>query len=96
MRKRLGRPCLKKRINFKPKIKYFKPQGIRVVDLEVIELKKEELEAIRLKYIKNLDQKKCADAMRTSPATFQRILARTNQKIATALVEGKAIKISDN
>ena len=62
-------------------------------DLELVELSLEELEAIRLKNIKNFDQRECADKMNTSPATFQRILARANQKIAEALSEGKAIKI---
>lgn len=62
-------------------------------DLEVVELKKEELEALRLKNIKELDQKECAKLMKTSPATFQRILVSANKKVAFALVNGKAIKI---
>ena len=61
--------------------------------LEVVELKKEEMEAIRLKNIKNLDQRECAEKMKTSPATLQRILSSAYQKIAVALTEGKAIKI---
>ena len=93
MRKRMGRPCLRRRINFDPKINYFKPQGVRMSDLEVVELKKEELEAMRLKNIKNLDQRECAEKMKTSPATLQRILSLAYQKIAIALTEGKAIEI---
>ncbi len=93
MKRRMGRPCLKRKVNFNPKINYFKPQGVRVVDLDIVELKKEELEAVRLKNIKNLDQRECAKIMRTSPATFQRILTKANQKIAIALINGKAIKI---
>ena len=90
---RLGRPCGKRRVKFDPKIKYFKPQGVPVANLEIIELSKEELEAMRLKNIKNLDQRECAEAMKTSPATLQRILASAYGKITIALVEGKAIKI---
>lgn len=93
MRRRQGRPCLKRKINFDPKVKYFKPQGVPVSGLEVVEIKKEELEALRLKNIKELDQKQCATAMKTSPATLQRILASANKKIAEALIKGKAIKI---
>lgn len=89
----MGRPCLRRKIRYNPKIKYFKPNGIRASQLEIVELKNEELEAIRLKNIKNLDQKECASNMHTSPATFQRILANANKKIAIALVKGKAIKI---
>ena len=61
--------------------------------LDVVELKKEELEAMRLKNIKNLNQRECAEKMKTSPATLQRILSSAYQKIAIALTEGKAIKI---
>jgi predicted DNA-binding protein (UPF0251 family) len=93
MNKRSGRPCLRRKIDFDPEVKYFKPQGIRVADLEIVELKKEEIEAIRLKNIQNFDQRECAEVMNTSPATFQRILVKANQKIALALIEGKAIKI---
>lgn len=93
MRRRLGRPCLKRRVNFNPKVKYFKPQGAPLAVLDTIELKKEELEAIRLKHMENLDQKECAEKMNTSPATLQRILTSANQKIAIALIKGRAIKI---
>ena len=92
----MGRPCKRRRIGFNPKIKYFKPAGLRVASLEVIELKKEELEALRLKNLKNLDQKECAQKMNTSPATLQRILASANEKVARSLVEGKALKILDS
>lgn len=93
MRKRVGRPCLKRKVNFNPKVNYFKPQGVRIVDLDVVLLKKEEVEAIRLKNIENFDQKECAKKMHTSAATFQRILTKANKKIAIALIKGKAIKI---
>lgn len=59
----------------------------------MLELKEEELEAVRLKNIKKFDQRECAQKMNTSPATFQRILSSAHEKIAVALVEGKAIKI---
>ncbi|MDA3839474.1 MAG: DUF134 domain-containing protein [Patescibacteria group bacterium] len=91
--RRFGRPRLKRKIRFNPKVDYFKPQGIPMAGLEVVELSKEELEAMRLKNIKNLDQKECALAMNTSPATLQRILASAYNKISIALVEGRAIKI---
>ena len=37
----MGRPCLRRKINFNPKVKYFKPQGVPIATLDVIELKKE-------------------------------------------------------
>ena len=61
--------------------------------LETIELTAEELEALRLKNLKGLDQTKCAELMKTSQSTFQRILSSAYKKITETLVNGKAIKI---
>jgi uncharacterized protein len=91
--KRRGRPCLRKRVAFDPKVKYFKPQGVPLFSLEIVEISREELEAVRLKNLKKFDQKECADKMKTSPATLQRLLAGSYEKIADALVNGKAIRI---
>ncbi|MCF7820214.1 MAG: DUF134 domain-containing protein [Candidatus Pacebacteria bacterium] len=93
---RVGRPCLKRQIEFDPKITYFKPRGVNVSSLEIIELSSEELEAVRLKNLKEYNQSMCAKKMHTSPATIQRILEKANKKIAEALIEGKAIKIIKN
>lgn len=89
----MSRPKLRRRINFDPNVTYFKPLGIPMRDLEVVELTTEEIEAYRLRHIKDLDQRQSADKMRTSPSTYQRILYSANEKIADALVNGKAIKI---
>jgi len=61
--------------------------------LEVVELTTEEMEAIRLKNVKGLDQIEAAEKMNTSQSTFQRILSSAYKKISEALVCGKAIKI---
>ena len=91
----MGRPRLRRRVNIDPKIKYFKPQGVPMSSLEVIKISKEELEALRLKNIKKLDQRSSAKEMHTSSATFQRILSSAYHKISLALSEGKAILISE-
>ena len=87
------RPKLKRRVKFNPSVTYFKPQGVPLRILEETELSAEELEALRLKFVKNLDQEKAAKQMNTSQSTFQRILTHANRKIADALVNGKALKI---
>ncbi|MBU4482013.1 DUF134 domain-containing protein [Candidatus Parcubacteria bacterium] len=89
----MPRPRLCRRIRFNPHITYFKPQGILMRDLEEIELTAEEVEALRLKNINDLDQIDCAKKMNTSQSTFQRILSSAYKKISEALIEGKAIKI---
>jgi uncharacterized protein len=91
----MPRPRLCRQIKFNPKTKYFKPQGIPIKNLEIIELTTEELETYRLRYINNLDQQKSAEKMKTSTSTYQRILYSAHKKIANALINGKAIKIID-
>lgn len=77
------------------KAQYFKPKGIPMSELEEVQLSQDEIEALRLKYIQNLDQTEGALRMQISQSTFARILQSVNQKIAMALVEGKAIRLSD-
>ena len=87
------RPRSRRRIRFNPNVIYYKPQGVPLRLLEDIELTTEELEALRLKNVKELDQVECAKLMKTSQSTFQRILSSAYKKISEALIEGKAIKI---
>ena len=87
------RPRLCRRIRFNPNITYFKPQGVPIRLLEIVELTTEEVEALRLKNRKDLKQVECAKRMKTSQSTFQRILSSAYEKITDALVEGRAIKI---
>lgn len=89
----MARPRLCRRIRFHPNVTYYKPQGVPMRFLEVVELTTEEVEALRLKNIKDLDQIKCAKLMKTSQSTFQRILSSACKKMTEALIKGKAIKI---
>lgn len=89
----MARPRLCRRIRFNPNVTYFKPQGVPMRFLEVVDLTAEEVEALRLRNIKDLDQEEAAKKMNTSQSTFQRILTSAYKKIAEALIEGKAIKI---
>jgi predicted DNA-binding protein (UPF0251 family) len=91
----MPRPRLCRCVKFNPSAKYFKPQGIPLRDLEEVELTLEELEALRLKNIEDLDQVEAASKMKTSQSTFQRILTSAYKKMTEALVEGKAIKINE-
>ncbi|HWR05948.1 DUF134 domain-containing protein [Sporomusa sp.] len=56
-------------------------------------LQLEELEAIRLKDNKGWEQATCASVMGLSRPTYQRILQSARNKVAMALVEGRAIII---
>jgi len=72
---------------------FFKPAGIPVSELEVVQLTVEELEAIRLKDLLCLEQEGCAEKMGVSRPTYHRILSSARGKVATALLEGKAIRV---
>ncbi|MBU2524078.1 DUF134 domain-containing protein [Patescibacteria group bacterium] len=87
------RPRLIRDLRKHPAIKYYKPQGVPLKMLEIVEITHEEWEAIRLKDVKKLNQAEAAKKMNTSQSTFQRILAKAHNKLGTAIVEGKAIKI---
>ncbi len=76
-----------------PDCAYFKPWGIGLNELDETQLNVEELEAIRLKDFKGLDQIEAAKEMDVSQPTFHRILGEARRKVATALVKGMAIKI---
>ena len=89
----MPRPRLRRRIQFNPRVTYFKPQGIPMRFLKIVSLTTEEVEALRLKNIENLNQVECAQRMDTSQSTLQRILTSAYQKISKALIEGKAIRI---
>jgi predicted DNA-binding protein (UPF0251 family) len=76
-----------------PGVIYFKPAGIPLRALEEIRLTVEEAEAIRLKDLEGLEQEEGAERMNISRPTFQRVLASARQKLANALLNGKAIRI---
>jgi uncharacterized protein len=89
----MPRPRLCRRIRFRAKANYFKPSGIPMRNLKIVSLTHEEVEALRLKNVKNLDQNEAAEKMKTSQSTFQRILSSAYKKVSEALVNGNAIKI---
>ena len=61
--------------------------------LEITNLSLEEVEALRLKNLEDLEQTECAEKMKTSQSTFQRILKSAHKKISDAIINGKAIEI---
>ncbi|AYD39540.1 DUF134 domain-containing protein [Clostridium fermenticellae] len=90
----MPRPTKFRRVEFFPNDNYFVPWGKPKCEIEEIVLKVEELEAIRLKDIKELNQEECAEKMKVSRPTFQNIIDSARKKVAMALTEGKAIRIS--
>ena len=90
----MPRPRRLRRIGFAPCVAYFKPAGIRLVGLEKLVLTLDEFEAVKLKDFLELDQEECARRMNISQPTFHRLIQSARKKIADAMVNGKAIKIT--
>jgi len=89
----MPRPRRRRRVRFEPSITFFRPEGIRKIDLEESILTVDEFEAVRLKDLEGLDQEKAAKKMNISQPTFHRLIKSARKKIADSLVKGKAIKI---
>jgi predicted DNA-binding protein (UPF0251 family) len=87
------RPRRCRRVGFEPNVTYFKPAGIRMIDLEESILTVDEFEAVRLKDLEGLEQEDAAKKMNISQPTFHRLLLSARKNIADAIVNGKAIKI---
>lgn len=87
------RPRKLRKIRFNPEVTYFKPQGIPLRFLEEIDLGRDELEALRLCDLEDLEQIEAAKKMNISQSTLQRILVSARKETVQALIEGKAIKI---
>ena len=89
----MSRPFKCRRVEFLPGVTYFKPAGIPLRTLKEVQISVEEAEAIRLKDMEGLGQEQSAERMNISRPTFQRVLASARQKMADALLNGKAIRI---
>jgi uncharacterized protein len=89
----MSRPFKCRRVEYLPDVNYFKPAGIPLRDLEEVCMSVEEAEALRLKDLEGLEQEQGAEKMNISRPTFQRVLASARQKVADALLNGKAIRI---
>lgn len=74
----------------------FKPSGIPMLELEQVLLQQDELESIRLCDLEGLAQDEAGQRMGVSRGTVQRLLARARNKVALAVVEGKALVLTEN
>ena len=89
----MPRPRRCRRIFREPQIRCFRPETIDEIEFEDVEITLDEFESVRLRDYQKIHQKKAAEMMGVSQPTFHRIITSAREKIATALVEGKIIKI---
>jgi predicted DNA-binding protein (UPF0251 family) len=89
----MARPYKPRCINFNPCVTYFKPRAIPLSELEEVDLRADELEALRLCDLNNFDQAQAAKKLKISRSTLQRILTSARKKVSGALIKGRAIRI---
>ena len=89
----MTRPKKNRRLGFDPNVYYFKPRGVPLRDLEEVVLERDEVEALKLHDVDELDHVTSAKKMQISQPTFGRILDKAYKKIARAIVKGMAIRI---
>lgn len=89
----MPRPRICRRIRTRPGVTYFKPAGIRMIELEEVILTFDEYEAVRLIDLEDIEQAKAGKMMKISQPTLSRLLKNARKKISDAIVHGKAIRI---
>lgn len=89
----MSRPKKKRCIYNDPGLRYFKPRGIPLTELNIIRLELDEYEAIRLSDLLGMSQIEAAKNMNISRGTYQRILKSAHYKIAQALDKNAAIEL---
>lgn len=88
------RPFRCRRISTDVLVKYFKPRGIPLCELEEVMLLPDEVEALKLADFDCLYQADAAEKMGISRQTFGNIINSAHKKVADSLLHGKAICIS--
>jgi uncharacterized protein len=91
----MGRPRLPRKSCCKVKCSCFVPEGAKKLgDNFGIKLLADELEALNLHDVSNLDQTQASIKMGVSQPTFARILKSAHHKIAEALIKGELIHLN--
>jgi len=91
----MPRPKLPRCNCFNPGVYYFKPQGVPLCELEEEVLCSDEITAIKLYDIDEMEQMDAAAKMGVSQPTFARVLRSARRKISESIINGKAIRIEE-
>ncbi|MFC2081994.1 DUF134 domain-containing protein [Candidatus Bipolaricaulota bacterium] len=74
----------------------YKPAGIPLSQIEVVEIGLDELEALALCDFEGLHQEEAAEAMDVSRGTVQRLLQSGRKAVLDALIHGKALAFQES
>ena len=89
----MARPPKERLVEQLPTVTYYKPVGVPLHGVEDVVLTVEEMEAVRLVDIEQLDQATAASRMEISSPTFNRMVNQAHHKSATALWQGAALRV---
>lgn len=89
----MPRPRKWKKVCCLPESEIFGPLTNISTNNEIVVMKIEEYETIRLIDFENLTQEECAEKMQVSRATVQKLYQDARSKIAGSLVNGNLLKI---
>jgi len=101
---RPGAPYTRRTVPRQKKLRYcrglsgfnlFKPSGVPLSQLEIVELGLDELEAMRLCDLEGKQQEEAAESMGVSRGTIQRLLQSGRRKLLTSITEGQALSFED-
>lgn len=76
--------------------KIFKPMGIQIKELDVVDIRLDEFEAIRLCDFEEKNQIEASEIMGVSRGTVQRLLQSGRKKTVDALLNTKVINVKNN
>lgn len=92
----MPRPRCCRFIERDPCVRMFKPCGVIMRDLPVVDLPVDGLEAMRLADLEGMTSEQGAELMGVSRHTFGRMLAQARRAAAEALVHGHALRIAQS
>ncbi|MBD3156446.1 DUF134 domain-containing protein [Candidatus Peregrinibacteria bacterium] len=90
----MPRPRKRRRVRGRYNEYYFKPSGVRLSSLQQIDLTFDEIEALKYVDLEGLTMDEAAEHLNVSKPTVCRIVNGARKKIADAVINGKAINIS--
>lgn len=91
----MPRKCKERRCRRLDGNRNFKPSGIPAKNLESVQLKLDEFEALRLCDYDGLSQIEAAEAMEISRGTIQRLLISGRKKIVDVLLNTKELVLNN-
>jgi len=90
----MPRPFKNRKVSAEPRAYYFKPRAVPLCELEEVTLQLDELQALKCSELERKEQAAGAAEMKVSRQTYGNILASARRKLADAVVNGKALKIT--